>query len=171
MCSTSAHKSCVFWSLVYFCAWDYVVILSYSSLCDQRFGLGTFPPAFCHVPAVIYQLGLQRAGLPPTLSWASAFSDLFGKGPKGFQIELGAVPACWPPERSLQEVCLMMKNLNSLDWRGKKIISNQNCRGNTLCFVFWQKTQHSHETLQMSWCLAASCLCHLLHPGNTCSSI
>lgn len=128
------------------------MILSYSSLCDQRFGLGTFPPAFCRDLSAVVAEGCFAAGSQPS---AGHFRALWQRT-RGFSDRTGAVPAHWPPERSLQEVCSMMKNLNSLDWRGKKRISNQNCRGNTLCFVFWQKTQHSHETLQMSWCLAVS---------------
>lgn len=78
------------WPLVYFCARDYVVILSYSSLYHHWFGLSTVPPASRYVPAVIYWLGSQRAVLLLTLGWVLAVSGLFGKGLKVLQIDLAA---------------------------------------------------------------------------------
>lgn len=55
---------------------------------------------------------------------------------EGFADRSGGVPACWRPQRSLQEVCLIMENLNSMDGRGKKnltrIVEERHC---ALCFA------------------------------------
>lgn len=89
-------------------------------------------------------------------SWLSAdcFRPLWQRA-EGFADRSGGVPACWLPECSLQKVCLMMRNLNSMDGRGKRK-SDQNCREDTPCFVFCRNTQQSCQTLSRRWCLAAS---------------
>lgn len=117
---TCISEACSF--LFYFCAWDYVVILSYSSLCDHRFGLSTFPPASCYGHAMIYWLGYQRAVLLLTLGWVLAVSGLFGKGLKVITNRSGSIPACWPPECSQQEVFFNDEKLEQHGLEGKKEI-------------------------------------------------
>lgn len=158
--STSAHKSQpwgfrVFWSPVYFCARD-CSDFELQFCMWPEIGFKHFPSSFLPCACCDLSAGLAEGCFAARSRLSAGHFRPLWRRAEGFLDRSGAVPAHWPPECSLQEVCLMMKNLNSLDWRGKKIISNQNCRGNTLCFAFWQKTQHSRETLQMSWCLAAS---------------
>lgn len=112
------------------------MILSYSSQCDQRFGLSTFLSASRYVPAVIYQLGSQRAVLLLTRLSSGSFRPLWQRADFFFANSSGSIPSHWPPGNSLQEVCLMLKNVNRVDWREKKnltrIVEETHC---ALCFA------------------------------------
>lgn len=60
-------------------------MLSYGSLCDQRFRLSTFPPTCtCHD----LWLASERAVVLPLWAELWPFSGLFGKGLKVLLIEL-----------------------------------------------------------------------------------
>lgn len=139
--------------------------LSYSPLCDQRFSLSTFPSASCCVPAMIYHRGLFCCWL---LAEKGQFQASLAKGwsfllwLQSSSLAFGAV--------SLQEGCLM-KNLNGVDRREGEIltrtIEETHC---ALCFA--RKPSVAMKLCKWLGVLRVGIsLHHLLHPGNTCSSV
>lgn len=102
-----------------------------------------------HFPSHLYlpwlMAGIREGCCAATLGWASVgHFRLLWQRTEGFANRVGSVPACRPLECILQKVFLMRKI--SVDWRQRKK-SNQNCRGDTLGFVFEQNHECSHETL------------------------